>query len=168
LRNTLTILWTDFLTLWKTWNETIHGHVITSQQQAWQHKQLLKMIMIHSLHNQVLAGGTDVFVSSNPATLDHFLDTKMATYVRNWIHVWKPFILSSVKSANDLALRGFWTMLTYFTPTGAIRHRPLADRAHRTARPLIWDRPVLVHPLFRFRSLRSFFALQPRPTSTTL
>jgi hypothetical protein len=61
------------------------------------------------------------------------LDTTPATYVQNWLHIWKPFILSSVKSANNLALQGVRTMATYFTPTGKLCHRPLANRAHRTA-----------------------------------
>jgi hypothetical protein len=103
---TLTILWKELCVLWKTQNEAVHGHNITSQQQAQQQKQHLKMIFIHSLQDQVLAGDTDIFVSNNPAALDHFLDTKTATYVQNWLHVWKPFILSSVKSANKLALQG--------------------------------------------------------------
>jgi hypothetical protein len=77
-------------------------------------------------------------------TLAHFLDTATTTYVQNWLHVWKPFILSSVKSTNDLALQGVCAMATYFTPTQELRHRPLADRSHRAQ--LVQDNGIM--PLF--------------------
>jgi hypothetical protein len=92
---TLAILWTEFFALWKTCNEAIHGHDLASQQQAKQRKLRIEMTMLHSLRDQVLAGDTDIFIGDTPAALDHFLDTATATYVQNWIHVWKPFILSS-------------------------------------------------------------------------
>lgn len=163
---TLTILWTEFFALWKTRNEAIHGHDLASQQQAKKRKQRIEMKMLHSLRDQVLAGDTDVFIGDTPAALDLFLDTATATYVQNWIHVWKPFILSSVKSANELALQGVRTLSSYFIPTGLQRHRPLADRAHRTARPRIREPRALLQPAFRFRSLRSFFSIIPRPNLT--
>jgi hypothetical protein len=160
---TLSILWTDFFVLWKQRNASIHGHDLTSQNQAKQRRQRREMEMLHSLRDQVLEGDTDVFVGDTPAALSQFLETATTTYVQNWLHIWKPFILSSVKSAQDLSLRGVHCMTTYFTPTRNVPHRPLAARAHRTARPRIRDRLALPQPAFRFRSLRSFFAIQPRP-----
>jgi hypothetical protein len=91
----------------------------------------------------------------------------MTTYVQNWIHIWKPFILSSVKSATNLSIWGVHCLSTYFIPTRAVPHQPLAACAHRTARSRIRDLPALPQPAFRFCSLRSFFAPQPRPSSLT-
>jgi GTP-dependent phosphoenolpyruvate carboxykinase len=62
------------------------------------------MEMLHSLRDQVLEGDTDVFLGDNPVALSQFLETAMTTYVQNWIHIWKPFILSSVKSATNLSI----------------------------------------------------------------
>jgi hypothetical protein len=135
-----------------------------SQQLAKQRKLRIEMGMVHSLRDQVLASDTDVFIRDTPEDLDLFLDTATSTYLQNWRNIWKPFIYSSVKSAQDLALQGVRTMLTYFTPTKALRHRPIADRAHRTAQPQTRERPVLPQPSFCFRSLPSFFA---SPTSTS-
>jgi hypothetical protein len=163
---TLTILWQEFFVLWKSRNEAIHGHDTRSQQQAKHRKLRLEMVMLHSLRDQVLAGDTDVFIGDTPPELDHFLDTATPTYIQNWLHIWKPFLLSSVKSAKDLALQGVSTMSTYFTPSSELRHRPIAERAHRTARPRTRERLALPQPSYRFRSLRSFFAIPTPPPVT--
>jgi hypothetical protein len=158
-RRTLTILWTEFLSLWKTRNAEIHGHDIVSQQQAKKRKLRLKMELLHTLRNQVVAGDTDVFIGETPADVTHFMDTKTATYVQNRLNVWKPFVISSVKLAKDLSIEGVSSLTEYFTPTRELAHRPIAARAHRTACPRRRDRPSLSQPSYRFRSLRSFFAI---------
>jgi hypothetical protein len=61
-RRTLTVLWTEFLLLWKTRNAEIHGHDIASQQQAKRRKLSLEMEVLHTLRNQVVVGDTDVFI----------------------------------------------------------------------------------------------------------
>ncbi len=73
--------------------------------------------MIHSLCNQVLEGDTNVFLCNNPTALSQFLEMATTTYVQNWIHIWKLFILSSVKSATDLSIQGIHCLSTYFIPT---------------------------------------------------
>jgi hypothetical protein len=133
-RRTLTILWTKFLLLWQTRNKEIHGHDIASQRQAKHRKLHLEMEQLHTLRPQVLAGNTDVFICETPADLTHFLDTATATYVQNWLHIWKHFVISSAKSAKDLSLQGVSSITAYFIPTGELPHRPIAARAHRTAR----------------------------------
>jgi hypothetical protein len=42
--------------------------------------------------------------------LTHFLDTSMPTQVQNWLHVWKPFIISIINLAKDLLLQGMNTV----------------------------------------------------------
>jgi hypothetical protein len=147
---TLTIIWTEFLLLWKQRNDTIHGHDLSSQQQARHRRLRLEMEMVHALRDQVLAGDTDVFIGDTPADLTHFLDTTKATQLQNWLSVWKPFILSSVQSAKDLSLNGVNTMTTYFTPTSNIPFRPLSARTHRTAHPRIRDQRAIPQPSYQF------------------
>jgi hypothetical protein len=155
---TLTILWTEFLHLWKMRNESIHGHDSSTQQQARRRQLRIEIEMLHTKRDQVLASDSDIFKGDTPAELQHFLDTSSATHVQNWLHVWKPFILSSIKSAKELSLNGVQTLQTYFTPTTALPHRPLTARVHRTARPRQRDPMALPQPSYRFRSLRSFFS----------
>ncbi len=162
---TLTIIWSSFLTLWTSRNEAIHGHDLSSQQQARKRQLRIEMEILHTKRDQVLACDTDAFLGDTPEELNHFLDSASASHVQNWLHVWKPFILSSVNSAKDLSLHGVQTIQKYFTPTNEVQHRPLSARAHRTARPRIRQRAILPQPSFRFRSLRSFFGVHSGPVS---
>ena len=155
------------MTLWKARNEAIHGHDLVSQQQARKRRLRLEMELLHAQRDQVLECDTDVFMGDTQAELTHFLDISTATHIQNWLHIWKPFILSSVRSAKDLSIQGVQTMSTYFTPINNTPLRPINDRSHRTARPRIRQQRALPQPSYRFRSLRSFFALQPDPQTPT-
>jgi hypothetical protein len=125
----LTIIWSSFLTLWTSRNEAIHGHELSSQQQARKRQLRIEMEILHTKRDQVLACNTDAFLGDTPEELNHFLDSASASHVQNWLHVWKPFILSSVNSAKDLSLHGVQTIQKYFTPTNKVQHRPLSARA---------------------------------------
>jgi hypothetical protein len=115
--------------------------------------------MLQTKRDQVLARDSDVFKGDTPAEFQHFLDTSSATHVQNWLNVWKPFILLSIKLAKDLSLNGVQTLQTYFTLTLALPHRPLTARVHRTAcHPRQQDPMALPQPSYRFRSLWSFFS----------
>jgi hypothetical protein len=76
------------------------------------------MELHHSQHVNVLACDTDVFIGDTPADLNQYLDTATASQVQSWFKVWKPFVLSRVKSgATDLLLQGVKTITTYLLPT---------------------------------------------------
>jgi hypothetical protein len=161
---TLTILWTDFFCLWKARNESIHGHDLSSQHQARHRRLCAEMEDLHSQRDQVLASDADVFIGETAAALDTFLTVSTASHIQNWLHVWRPTIISSIKAARDQSVQGVQTLSTYFaattrppqaTNTGPRHPNP---RAHRTARPRRRDQlPILPQPSFRFCSLRSFF-----------
>jgi hypothetical protein len=149
----ITILWREFMTLWKMRNDALHGH-----------RQLcIEMELLHQQRDLVLACNADIFIGETMADLTHFLDASKASHIQNWLHVWKPFILSSAKSAKDLSLKGVSTITKYVTPSSAIPHRPLSARAHRTACPRIRPCRDLPQPSYRFRSLCSFFGLHTWP-----
>lgn len=65
----------------------------------------------------VLACDSDAFMGNTLADLAHFLDMLTAAHVQNWLHIWKPFIHSSVKivASKDLSLQGVRTMMSNFT-----------------------------------------------------
>jgi hypothetical protein len=73
------------------------------------------------------------------------LDTTTVTQTQNWLHVWQPFNLLSVKLAQELSLHGVNTLTTYyyFTPTSEVAFQPISTQSHRTARPLLYGRPQL-------------------------
>jgi hypothetical protein len=160
---TLTILWNDFFVLWQARNEAIHGHDLASQQLARRRKLGFEMEFLHAQRDQVLACDSDAFIGDTPAELTNYLDVASASQVQNWLYTWKPFIQSSIESAKDLSLQGVRLLSTYF-PTQDTAPRPLNPRAHRTARPRIRQPRPLPQPSFRFRSLKSFFGITPRPT----
>jgi hypothetical protein len=162
---TLTTIWTAFFKIWKDRNEAIHGHDLKTQNQARQRRLRAEMELLHSKRDQVLAVDNDVFIGDTPAALDTFLTVSSPTHVQNWLHVWKPIIVSSVQSAKDMAIKGVRLMSDYFPtdPTTNTGPRHPNTRAHRTTRPRHRaTRPALPQPSFQFRSLRSFFGLQHR------
>jgi hypothetical protein len=69
------------------------------------------MELLHTQCDQVLSCDTDAFMGETPAELTHFLDISTAAHVQNWLHVWKPFIISSVKSAKELSIQGVQTII---------------------------------------------------------
>jgi hypothetical protein len=160
---TLTSLWTDFFRIWTDRNEAIHGHDLKSQNQARHRRLRAEMELLHSQRDQVLAVDSDVFIAAENDALETFLTVSSATHIQNWLHVWKPIIVSSVQSAKDLSIRGVRILSDYFPtdPTTNTGPRHPNSRAHRTTRPRHKPRQlVLPQPSFSFRSLRSFFGPQ--------
>jgi hypothetical protein len=52
----------DFFSLWKAHNEAIHGHSLSSQQQAHWWKIHIEMEILHSQHDQVLSYNTTLVI----------------------------------------------------------------------------------------------------------
>ena len=165
---TLTTVWTAFFQLWKERNAALHGHDLKTQNQARHRRLRAEIELIHTQRDLVLAVDQDVFIGENSEALDTFLSVSTATHVQNWIHIWQPLIVSSVKSAKALAIQGVRVMSDYFLPETSPHTGPRHPntRAHRTTRPRHKvTRSALPQPSFRFRSLRSFFGLPSPPTS---
>jgi hypothetical protein len=162
---TLTIIWKDFFLLWTAQNKAIHGHDLRSQNQLG-----LKMELLHTHRKDVLADNADIFIGDNPIDSTNFLEKSSASHVQNWLNVWKPSILSSVKSATGLSLSGVNTLQNYFQDQSTRPRRPIATRAHCKARPKLRTPPALLQPSSRFCSLRSFFGatLAPLPSHSNL
>jgi hypothetical protein len=150
---TLTMLWTDFFVLWKARNEAIHGHDSSSQNQARYCRLHTEMEQLHSKCAHVLAVDSDIFIGDTPADLETFLTVSTASHIQNWLHVWRPLIQSSVKSARDMSIQGIQTLTNYFDSIGSPNMTPQHpnSRAHRTTRPCHKTRlKALPQPSFRF------------------
>jgi hypothetical protein len=85
----LTILWTKLFLLWKFRNKAIHGHNLSSQQQACKCQLRLEMEYVHMQRDQVLASNTYVFMGNTQADLDHPQHIT-ATQIQNWLHLFFP------------------------------------------------------------------------------
>jgi hypothetical protein len=59
---------------------------------------------LHSRRDQVLASDADVFIGETPVSLETFLTMSSASHIQNWIHVWRPMIISTIKAAQDKLL----------------------------------------------------------------
>jgi hypothetical protein len=162
---TLSLLWTDFFTVWTARNEAIHGHDSSTHQQARCKKLAVEMELLHTYRDDVLASDKDAFIGDQ-ADLQKYLDVATASQVQNWIYVWKPLILSSLNEAKASSIRGVNHLTTYFASRNQLStRRSINNRSHRKARPRLRNPPILPQPGFRFRSLRSFFAPTHPPTS---
>ena len=73
--------------------------------------------------------------------------------------IWKPFILSSIESAQDHALQGVQPITAFFPELTAGSRPGQPTLSHRKARPKLRHPQPLPQPAFRFRSLCSFFSL---------
>lgn len=99
LLHTLNIIWTNFLCLWNAWNEWIHGHNLSSQHKARHLCLCAEMEDLHSKRDQGLASDADVFIGNTQVALDTFLTVSPVSHIQNWIHVWHPATMSSIKAA---------------------------------------------------------------------
>jgi hypothetical protein len=112
---TIILLWTDCFAVWTSRNEAIHGHDQSTQQQARHWKLRAEMELLHTYRNDVLAGNIDVFIRDSTQELDTYLEVATASQVQNWLYVWCPLILSSIKEAKDVSIRGINHLTTYFS-----------------------------------------------------
>jgi hypothetical protein len=150
------------IVLWKARNEAIHGHDLSSQNQAHHRHLRAEMEQLHFQREHVLAVDSDIFIGNTPAALETFLSVSTASNIQNWLHVWRPLIHSSVKSAKDLSIQGVRILTDYFDSTGSPDTTPPHpnSRAHRTTQPRHKNRlQALPQPKFWFR----FFGLPNQP-----
>jgi hypothetical protein len=114
VKKTLVILWTDIFLLWKSRNEAVHGHDLTSQLQVRRRKLWLEIEILHSKRTHVLACNTDVFYGDTPAKVNHYLETANVSQMQKWLNIWKPFILHSIQEAEEFSRQGVSLLTNYF------------------------------------------------------
>jgi hypothetical protein len=128
------------------------------------------MVILHEQCHHFISCDRDAFIEDTPADLITYLAVATALQVKNWLNVWIPFILYSIKQLMELSLQqGINTLPTYFLPQDNVipnesstSHRPINNRSHHTAHPCLRARPVLPQPSFRWQSLCSFFGINHR------
>jgi hypothetical protein len=111
------------------------------------------MEQLHSKRDYVLALDSNAFIVDHPEALETFLTLSTATHIQNWIFIWQPLIVSSVKLAKDLSICGVWTLSTHFTPDqppNRTPRRPNSCALHNSTpppKPTPGTSPATVHSL---------------------
>jgi hypothetical protein len=82
----------------------------------------------------------------DPVSLETFLTVSSASHIQNWIHVWRPMIISTIKAAQDKLLWGVCTLTEYYAPTNLSLPHPNTgphhpdSQDHHTARPQLREK----------------------------
>jgi hypothetical protein len=114
--NIITTLWKAFFTMWEARNAVVHGADSSSRQKSRRDRAAISLRHLHAKRNEVLATDQGLFLTDSPEALDHWVETHSATYIENWLQIWKPVILDSAKAAHAFAIRSVRPLYEYFSP----------------------------------------------------
>ena len=91
--------------MWEARNAVVHGADSSSRQTARQEHAAVSLRHLHSKRNEVLAADQGLVISDTPEDLEHWVETHSATYIENWLSIWKPVIIDSAKAAHAFAIK---------------------------------------------------------------
>ena len=137
---TLSILDSFFL-LWEARNTLVHGKDASERTQRRKERLKRELIEIHQLRSEVMMADLIWFIAptaDDDYKIDEFIHTHGPSFIQNWIYLYKPLFLLSVKSAKK------WTA----TEMHSISHYFHAVQANRTRR----HRRVRLAEVFRLRA----------------
>jgi hypothetical protein len=186
-KNIITTVWKTFFIMWEARNSVVHGDDPGTHKKARREHAALSIHHLHSKRDEVLATDTNLFISDTTEGLDHWVNTHTATYVENWLKIWKPVLLDSAKAAQAFTTCSVRPLREYFSPiyTPPTSRRPPKPR-YKTNAHTIHDRhkprtkKKFTRPTRNHSILASFQrqtptttidtgqALQPSPATTKL
>jgi hypothetical protein len=114
--------------MWETRNQAVHGKDSESRQKARIRRATIELRHLHKKRNTVLATDRDLFLGENDNDLTQWIQTHSATHIENWLRVWKPVLVDSVKAAPAFALQSVRPLREYFQTT----RNPPSPVAHRS------------------------------------
>jgi hypothetical protein len=166
----ITTVWTSYFEMWDKRNKAVHGEDHKTRQIARRRKLAIELRHLHSQRDQALYTDHDIFIGDTPEDLEHYLDRTNVHHIENWLLIWKPVIVDSVKTAAALAISSVRPIREYFarliTPTPSRRPpKPRYDRRfhslhdnHRVKRQRKRKPPPRNH------SILAYFARQTKST----
>jgi hypothetical protein len=131
----ITVIWKQFFMMWEQRNQQVHGHDKTTQRKAKRRRLASEFKHLHSKRPEVLHTDRDLFIGTTEDDVDTFIETATPKYIENWLQVWRPVILDSVKAAAAYALKSVPPLTTYFEslrPLPPLK-RPQKPRYTKTA-----------------------------------
>jgi hypothetical protein len=115
--NIITTVWKTFFTMWEARNAVVHGADSSTRHKKRRDHAAIALRHLHTKCDDVLATDRSLFISESPDVLNHWVNTHTATYIENWLKIWKPVILDSAKAAQAFAIRSVRPLQEYFAPT---------------------------------------------------
>jgi hypothetical protein len=125
----ITVIWKQFLLMWEQRNTQVHGHDKKTQLKAKRRRLASEFKHLHTKRPDVLHTDRDLFIGTTDDDVDNFIDSVTPKYIENWLQIWRPVILDSVKAAAAYALKSVPPLTTYFeslTPTPQMKRPPQA------------------------------------------
>ena len=104
------VIFSWYVSYWKLRNACKHGADVTQQATLQKTRILEEMRSVYALKEQVLARDRSIFFDS----FDDHVQHKTTTQMKNWLAVWRPTIIQSVKHAKSWAVKGVRTINHYF------------------------------------------------------
>jgi hypothetical protein len=167
--NIITTIWKELFLMWETRNQAVHGKDSESRQKARIRRATIELRHLHKKRNTVLATDRDLFLGENDNDLTQWIQTHSATHIENWLRVWKPVLVDSVKAAQAFALQSVRPLREYFQTTRKPpqSRRPPKPRyttnAHTRHDRNRVRKKQTVHPPARNHSLLAFFFRRKKP-----
>jgi len=184
----ITLLWDQWLVLWKMRNEAVHGHDAVSRRLIQKEKLNQELHAVYAQRHLMEPRIQRMFFD----TAEEHLTQKSESAVHNWLATNQPLFQHSIQVAMTNAISGVRNIQTYFTSRASTQHyshatrtdrdearRPVLnnpyhvwggnDNAPSTAitNPLLSERNQTIHKGVRHHSLLKFFKRVPRTASSS-
>jgi hypothetical protein len=129
---TITRIWDYVQAAWKIHNDNIHAQDAKTEDTDLKIRTHFRIIRLHQQQNETLAMHRDYFFDNPTATLD----ATSLNFQRNWLNLYEPAILESIKMAESESIRATPALTQYFVTTrpGPIPQPKFDKRHHKTKR----------------------------------
>jgi hypothetical protein len=103
-------LWTSFRTLWDLRNGQVHGNDSSTRAKKQKEKAHRELLAMYLLRDQTQYCDRNIFHESAAA----HLDAQPVWALKNWIRVYRPLVVHSIKEAANQAIQKVRTLTSYF------------------------------------------------------
>ena len=104
------IIFTWYITYWELRNTCKHGKDVSQRAAIRKLRVLEEMRAVYEMKEQVLSNDRSIFFD----TFEEHTQNKTTTQMQNWLSIWRPTIIQSVKHAKSWAIKGVRTINHYF------------------------------------------------------
>jgi hypothetical protein len=125
----ISTLWQHCFEGWDLHNTHVHGNNKKTADLDLRRRIISKVYHLHSRRNEVLADHVDYLFLSD---LKQTIRTATLNFLRNWIHLYEPSILKSIRVGRSNAVKNTHSLCQYFRALSSNRPpKPRFDERHR-------------------------------------
>jgi hypothetical protein len=126
---TITTIWKHIHAGWKIHNDAVHIRDAKFEDADLKQRTHFRIIRLHQRQTETLAIHREYFFED----VDTTLRITTLNFLRNWLHLYEPAILESIKMAHSESLRNTTPLSVYFPITRpGVRPRPQFDNRLHT------------------------------------